>query len=105
MRVELLLSRNLSNLAKAQVIWIRLVERKYNIHKIFTQLCDIGNTGFGRDRDHGFCWMYGYLSKSLIRLHKMPKEGNCMCGFIGEKVGEILVTTGMNLVRIFKLLS
>ena len=28
-----------------------------------------------------------------------------MCAFIGEEVGEYLVTTGMYLVRIFKLLS
>ena len=49
--------------------------------------------------------MYGYFSKSLIRLHKMPEEGNGMCAFIGEKVREYLVTTGMYLVRIFKLLS
>ena len=35
----------------------------------------------------------------------MPEQGNGMCAFIGEKISEYLVTTGMYLVRIFKLLS
>ena len=105
MVVELLLPGNLSNLSKTQVIRIRLVKGKYHVNKIFAHLYHIGNTRFGRECDHGFCRMYRHLPQVLIGFDKMPEEGDGMLAFIGKKIREDLVTTGMYLVRIFKLLS
>jgi hypothetical protein len=103
--IVLLTAGYLGDLAEAQVIVIRFIKGKYDVDKILTQLYNISYAGSGGKGNHGFCGMNRYVSNFPVAFGKMPEQRNGMVRLAVQKIRQRLISAGMYLIGIGKLLS
>ena len=93
---------NLGYFLKTQILFVRLIERKDNIHKIAPQTNDVGDPNFGRQTDHGFGRMQCDGTDLLILLHKVAEQRQRVLGLVVQEIGQHLVAARMGLVGVDK---
>jgi len=87
---------------KAQILFVGLIKRKDNIHKITPQANDIGDPGFRDHADHGFGGMQRDGTNLLILLHEMSEQRQGVLGLIMQEIGQHFVAARMGLVGVNK---
>ena len=93
---------NLGYFLKTQILLVRLVERKDNIHKIAPQADDVGDPGFCGQADHGFGRVQRDGTDLLILLHEMTEQRQRVLGLVVQEIGQHLVAARMGLVGVNK---
>ena len=85
---------------KTQILFVGLIERKDNIHKVTPQANDVGDPGFCGQADHGFGGMQCDGTNLLILLYEISEQRQRVLGFVVQEIGQHFVAARMGLVGV-----